>query len=51
MVTSCHVMLAMSLVAPGLQVGAWSCVGYLDGMAHLVCLRQSGCPIGAYEGS
>ena len=40
----------MGLVAPGLLIGIWSGVRYLDGMAHLVCLRYSGCPISAYEG-
>ena len=40
----------MGLDAIGLQIGAWSGLGYLDGMAHWVCLRYFGCPIGAYEG-
>ena len=48
--TSSHVRVAMGLVAPLLQIGAWSGVKHLDGMAHLVCLCYSGCPIGAYEG-
>ena len=33
-VTSCHVRLAMGLVALGLRIGAWSGVGCLDGMVH-----------------
>ena len=41
-VTSCHGAL--------LQIGAWSGVKHLDEMAHLVGLRYSRCPIGAYEG-
>ena len=49
-VTSCHVRVAMGLVALLLRIGAWSGVKHLDVMAHLVCLRYSGCPIGAYEG-
>ena len=44
-VTSCHVRVAMGLVAPLLRIGAWSGVKHLDGMAHLVCLRYSGCPL------
>ena len=48
--TSCHVRVAMGLVAPLLWIGAWSGVKHLDGMAHLVCLRYSGCLIGVYEG-
>ena len=42
-VISCHVKVAMGLVAPLLRIGGWSGVGYLDGMAYL---RYSGCPIG-----
>ena len=45
-----HLRLAMGLVSHGQQIGAWSGVGYFVWMAHWVCLRYSGCPIGAYEG-
>ena len=48
--TSCHVRVAMGVIVPLLWIGAWSCVKHLDGMAYLVCLRYSGCPISAYEG-
>ena len=48
-VTSCHVRVAMGLVALLLWIGAWSGVKHLDRMAYLVCLRYSGCPISAYE--
>ena len=49
--TSYHVRVAMGLVAPLLRIGARSGVKHVDGMAHLVCLCYSGCPIGAYEGN
>ena len=48
-VTSCHVRVAMGLVALLLRIGAWSGVKHLDRMAYLVCLRYSGCAISAYE--
>ena len=44
-VASCHVGVAMGLVAPLLRIGAWSGVKH----AQLACLRYFGCPIGAYE--
>ena len=49
LVTSCHVRVAMGLVALLLRSGAWSGVKHFDRMAHLVRLRYSGCPISAYE--
>ena len=48
-VTSCHVKVAMGLVALLLRIGAWSGVKHLDRMAYLVCLRYSGCLVSAYE--
>ena len=48
-VTSCHVRVAMGLVALLLEIGAWSGVKHLDRMAYLVCLHYSGCPISAHE--
>ena len=41
-VTSCHVRVAMGLVALLLRIGAWSGVKHLDRRACLVCLRYSG---------
>ena len=35
--TSCHVRVAMGLVALLLRIGAWSGVKHLDRMAYLVC--------------
>ena len=43
-------MLEMGLVAPWLRIEAWNGVRDLDEMAHLMCLRYCGLPIGAYEG-
>ena len=48
-VTSCHVRVAMGLVALLLRIGAWSGVKHFDRRAYLVCLCYSGCPISAYE--
>ena len=45
-VTSCHVRLAMGLVAFQLRIGAWSGAVYAD----WVCLRYFGCSIDAHEG-
>ena len=47
--TSCHVKVAVGLVAALLRIGAMSGVKNLDGMPTW-CLQCSGCPIGAYEG-
>ena len=49
MVTSCHVRVAVGLVAPLLRIRATSGVKSLDGMSTW-CLHCSGWPIGAYEG-
>ena len=47
--TSCHVRVAMGLVATLLRIGARSDVKNLDGVPTW-CLHFSGCPICAYEG-
>ena len=47
--TSCHVRVAIGLVALLLRIGARIGVKHLDRMAYLVCLRYSGCPVSAYE--
>ena len=49
MVNSCHVRVAVGLVAPLLRIGARSAVKNLDGMSTW-CLHCSGGLIGAYVG-